>query len=105
MGKMTATVTQLAPATFAAFWDQCPKKVGRIIAQAKWNQITGDGLQTRTKDRDSDTYVEVFLKATPQELIDGMKRYRKRVWVTEETEARFILHPSTWLNRGGWLDG
>ena len=102
---MTATVVDLAPATFKTFWDNCPRKVGRIMAQSKFEAITGDGLHTRTKDRDSDTYIEVFLKATAQEVIEGMKRYRKRVWVTEETDERFILHPSTWLNRGGWLDG
>jgi hypothetical protein len=101
---MTVTVVTLIPATFETFWAECPKKVGRIIAQARFDAITGDGLHTRTKDRDSDTYVDVFLKAAPQEIIDGMKRYRKRVWITEETEARWILHPSTWLNRGGWLD-
>ena len=96
---MTATVVDLAPATFEAFWQECPRTVGKILAYALWQAITGDGLDTRNLNRDSGEYLDVSIKATPQELVDGMKLYRKRGWVTEEPEARYIRPPSTWLTR------
>ena len=57
---MSETVVQLRLApTFNDFWKEYPKRVGRPLAEAKWNAITGDGLKTRTLDRDSNTYVEI----------------------------------------------
>lgn len=104
---MTATVVELNPDTFDAFWKVYPRKVGKILARALWDAITGDGLETRIQNRDSGTYIDAFLKATPQEIIDGAKKYEKRLPIKDWSyaEPQFILHPSTWLNRGGWLDG
>lgn len=100
-------VVELKTATFEEFWKVYPKKVGKPLAKAKWNAIVNGGLKTRTLDRDSGQYIEIELSATPHELLEGAKRYRKKLVdpVTYAmTESRFIAHPSTWLNQGRWLD-
>ena len=95
-------------ATFEDFWKECPKKVGKPLALAKWKAITNGGLRTRTKDPDSGTFVEIDLQADPATLIEAMKRYR-RSQIDRETyklkdDGRFTLHPATWLNKGRWED-
>ena len=102
---------QPATATFEDFWRECPKKVGKPLAEAKWRAITTTGLVTRTLDRDSGTYVEIELRATPEELIEGMKRYYKSLCYNEtgltwklKVDKQYILHPATFLNQGRWLD-
>lgn len=103
-------------ATFDGFWELCPKKVDKALTKAKWDAITRDGLETRTLDRDSGQYVPLNLKATPDELIEGMVRYRRtqiikefehhgRQYVTLVDDGKFTAHPATWLNRGRWMDG
>lgn len=94
--------------TFDDFWKACPKKVGKPVAQAKFEAITGDGLLTRTLDRDSGTYVTIELRATPEELVEGMRRYRK-TQIDRETfrlkdDGKYTLNPATFLNQGRWLD-
>ena len=100
-------------ATFDDFWKECPKRVDKMLAKAKWDAITSpDGLSTRIKDRETGELVEVHLKATPDELVAGMKRYDRSVrtykpgadWGTLKDDSAYICHPSTWLNRGRWLD-
>ena len=95
-------------ATFDDFWAVCIKKVGKPLTRAKWEAITNGGLTTRTLDRDSGTYVEIELSATPAELIAGMRRYRdkqiERKTYRLRDDGKFVLHPATWLNQGRWLD-
>lgn len=95
-------------ATFDDFWMKCPKRVGKPLAKAKWDAITGDGLITRTLDKDSGTYVTIELRATPEELVEGMRRYRK-TQIDPQTfglrdNGKYTCHPATWLNQGRWLD-
>lgn len=109
---MTATVHQISPAQdrFEEFWQAYPRRVGKPLARAKFLQITGEGLKTRTLDKDSNTYVSIELRATPDELIDGAKRYydRNRKHGAGEygfvDDGKFLCHPSTWLNQGRWMD-
>ena len=95
---------------FEEFWRAYPKRVGKPIAKAKFDAITSAGLKTRTLDKDSGTFVEIELRATPQELIEGAKRYyeRNRLAGTGrfgfKDDGKYLLHPATFLNQGRWLD-
>lgn len=117
-GMMSTNVVQLQTqmATFDDFWRLCPKKVGKPIAEAKWRAITSpQGMMTRTLDRDSGLYIDIHLKATPEELIAGMKRYCMEQCPTSTWEeiaqgrarlkdgGKYTCHPSTWLNQGRWM--
>ena len=104
---------QIAPpktASFDDFWKVYPKKVGKPLAQAKWNAIINGGLKTRTLDRDSGQYVEIELQATPDEIIAGARRYYERNRKPGVgnygfiDDGKFLLHPATFLNKGRWQD-
>ena len=98
--------------TFDEFWLWYPKprRVGRALAKAKWDAITNGGLNTRTLDKDSGQYVAIELQATPTEIIEGVKRYDKLMQDpgapvgTYKDGGKYVMHPSTWLNRGAWMD-
>ena len=97
------------PQTFEDFWKVCPKKVGKAIAQAKYNEIVSEkGLTTRTLDRDSGLYVELVLHATPEELIKGMQNYRSSQIDTKtfglKDDGKWTCGPAVWLNQGRWMD-
>lgn len=93
--------------SFEEFWKYYPRKVGKAIARKKFEIITTYGMRTRTIDRDSGLFIELTHKASPEEIVEGAKRYTKNLlgpdykWKIEE---KFIPYPSTWLNRGGWED-
>ena len=96
------------PATFETFWKWFPKKVGKPLAMTKWKAITNGGLTTRTMDRDSGQFVEIELSATPEELIEGAKRYRREQTGEDyklKDGGKYTCHPATWLNQGRWMDG
>lgn len=116
---MRSNVAQLFPdateapqeavgARFEEWWALVPKKVGKPLAKAKYMQVL-KGCETRTIDRDSGEYVTIELKATEQELIDGMRRYVDslidRNTFKRKVEDRYLVHPSTWINQGRWQDG
>lgn len=93
---------------FEEFWKAYPRKVGKPLARAKWNAITGEGLRTRTLDKDSGTYVEIELQASPDKIIEAAKRYRiantkPNGWELRD-EGQFICHAATWLNQGRFED-
>ena len=93
-------------ADFAAFWAQCPLKVGKLLSEAKFRAITSEnGLNTRILDKTTGQYIQVHLKATAAELTAAMRAYRKAQTdpVTYDTKP-YTLHPATWLNSGRWLD-
>lgn len=108
---MSATIHKLQPQDrFEEFWRVYPKRVGKPMARAKFKAITGEGLKTRTLDKDSNTYVEIELQATPEEIIEGAKRYyeRNRLEGTGnfgfKDNGKYLCHPATWLNQGRWED-
>ena len=98
--------------SFDEFWlyYPTPRRVGKPLAKAKWDAITGSGLKTRTLDRDSGQYVDIELQATPEEIIAGVKRYDERCRkkgvgeYSYEDGGKFICQPSTFLNQGRWMD-
>lgn len=85
---------------FETFWSVYPRRAGKAMALSKWKSITGNGLLAKCRDRDGNT-MEVDLYATADEIIEGVKAYR---YINIDTEERYILHPTTWLNRGMWED-
>lgn len=95
-------------ATFDDFWRAFPKRVGKPLAKAKWDAITGDGLKTRTLDKDSGTYVEIELKATADEIVAGAKKYSAtqidRQTYRLKDDGKYTCQPATWLNQGRWMD-
>lgn len=105
---MTATVVDLAPATFEAFWNLQYHKVDKVLAELKWDAITTTGLDTRMLDRDSGQFVEVYLKATPEEIIAGHKLMMKH-WPRSADfsliDPQYLVRPVAFLNRGRWKDG
>ena len=95
-------------ATFEQFWFLYPRKVDKALARAKWDAITGDGLTTRTLDRDSGQYVVLALAATPAAILAGLRHYLasipRKPNSYEYLEPQYIPHPATFLNRGRWMD-
>lgn len=101
------------PSRFDEFWKAypMPKRVGKAVAKAKFDAITGPhGLKTKTFDKDSNSYVEIELRGTPDEIIKGVEAYARMNKKTGSgafgyvDDGKFLLHPSTFLNRGRWLD-
>lgn len=99
------SITRLQPsaATFEAFWKLYPRKIDKALAKAKWDAITNGGLSTRMLDRDSGQYVDITLKASADEIMDGVRRYKD--WLPLEYDEKYVPHAATWLNRGRWMDG
>jgi len=99
--------------TFDDFWKAYPypRRIKKLLAKAKWDAITSEnGLSTRTFDKDADRYVAIELKATPAELVAGVKRYDEANRATGigdygyKDDGKYICHPATWLNQGRWMD-
>lgn len=68
---------------FDRFWKAVPRKVGKKAAM---------------------TAFKAAVKSVKSEvLIAEMERYAKKVR-SDGTEARFIVHPTTWLQQGRWED-
>jgi len=111
-GSMSNVIEMPQPQqdSFEDFWKAYPRRVGKPLARAKWQAITGPGLKTRTLDRDSNTYIDIELHATPQELVEGARKYYQANRLTGvgaygfKEEGKYLCHPATWLNQGRWLD-
>lgn len=103
-------VVAIKPAVdlFDEFWKEYPKKIGKAVCRELWNHIVNGGLETKTLCRDSNSYVKITLKATPEEIIAGAKRYdakmRDRTTFKLKDDGRFVCQPATWLNQGRWSD-
>jgi uncharacterized protein YdaU (DUF1376 family) len=67
---------------FEDFWKHYPNKKGKRAAALAWPRA-------------------VQRAGSPAEIIDAV---RLTEW-DERENGRFIPHPTTWLNRDGWLDG
>ena len=93
MGGMTPDVTRTIEndserkeslkTLFDRFWEVVPRKVGKKAAMT--------AFKAAVKSVDAEA------------LISGMDRYAKKVR-SERTEARYIVHPTTWLQQGRWDD-
>lgn len=69
---------------FDEFWDAYPRRVGKKAAADKFRTAMKSGI-------------------TPQQLIDGARRYAAHCHENRIGE-RYTKHPTTWLNQGCWDD-
>ncbi len=65
------------------FWAVYPRRIGKNLAMRKLDAIRRSG------------------KVAFREIMDAIDVLRRE---TQNTEMRFIPHPSTWLNQGRWED-
>ena len=98
--------------TFEEFWQSYPHVARRqkALAKAKWEAIVSEaGLETKMSDRDSGGFTRIHLKASPAEIIAGVKAYDQRMqkpgtsWQYKD-DGKFICGPAVFLNQGRWLD-
>ena len=93
---------------FDEFWDACPKRVGKSKCRVLFNAITQPGgTTTQSLNRDSGQYMILQLEATPAQLIEAMKAYRKTQYVVVNEKYKlsdYCLHPLTFLNSGRFED-
>lgn len=68
---------------FEAFWSTYPRKVKKGDARKAWAKATKE--------------------ASPQDITDGAVRYAADC-SSKRTDARYIAHPTSWLNSERWTD-
>ena len=75
-------------AEFDAFWNACPRKVGKAPSRAKFQRLVKSGV------------------VSASDLIAGVKRYAVEVSGRKPApDGRIpICYPLTWLNQGRWED-
>lgn len=66
---------------FDRFWVAYPRRVEKLDARKSW--------------------ADAVKKASPDVLIAAAARYSEQ---ERDTEAKFIAHPATWLNKERWTD-
>jgi hypothetical protein len=74
-------LTLKSSAAFDYFWELYPRKVGRLKAEAAFAAAVKKG-------------------ADPAHIAAGASRYAS----DPNRVDQFTAHPTTWLNRGGWMD-
>lgn len=96
----------VTPTRFEEIWKYWPRKEGKPLAKAKYAAIVKGGFKTRTLDKDSNSFVEIELAATEDEIIRGSKAYLDSQFDKStyryKDGGKFIPHYATFLNRGGW---
>ena len=98
-----------APATFEDWWQLFPSDLRqkKAVCEQKWKFITGEGLDTTTLDKDSGTYVPLFVKATPEEIIDGTRKWREQLKRQDfgfHPDIRYEPRAPQFLNQARWRD-
>lgn len=93
---------------FEAFYQAYPKRIDKALARSKFFGIVKGGFRTKTLDKDSNSFVEIELSATPEELIEAAKRYTSSLIDTNtykrKVEDKYIPSPAVWLNKGRFQD-
>jgi hypothetical protein len=68
--------------TFENFWQQYPKKVGKLTAKRSWEKLSQENQQ---------------------KALEAIVEHRK-YWSAKGTDWEFIPHASTWLNQERFED-
>lgn len=68
--------------TFEQFWQQYPKKVGKLTAKRSWEKLSQENQQ---------------------KALEAIVEHRK-YWSAKGTDWEFICHASTWLNNHRFED-
>lgn len=87
--------------SFELFWKAYPRKVGKLAARVIYRKILTDGRDVTIEGE------RIKLKATHEEIMAGLEAWVRtmRTPAGLNVEAKYIPHPSTWLNQGRWEDG
>lgn len=70
--------------SFDEFWTVYPRRTGKVAARKAWSKAVK--------------------AADAAQIVDGARRFAADPNLPTGEEARFIPHPSTWLNDGRWDD-
>jgi hypothetical protein len=76
-------LTNIYTEDFVHFWERYPKKIGKQVALESFRRVIK-------------TY-------PPGDIIRASEEYAKKC-AKDKTEDRYILHPSTFLNKDRWKD-
>ena len=68
--------------TFEQFWQQYPKKVGKLTAKRSWEKLSLENQQ---------------------KALEAIVEHRK-YWTAKGTDWEYIVHASTWLNNHRFED-
>ena len=68
--------------TFENFWQQYPRKIGKLTAKRSWEKLSQENQQ---------------------KALEAIVEHRK-YWTTKATDWEFIPHASTWLNQERFED-
>lgn len=89
--SISNTINSLISHGFNEFYEKYPRKVDRKKAETKYANILKN-LKT-----------EEEVKSKQAEILDGLNCYIKEI-ESKKTEAKFVAHPTTWLNGERWKD-
>lgn len=70
--------------SFEKFWNLYPRKIGKKKAESAYKKVA----TSKNKEK---------------EILKGLGEYIKK-WRAENTDSKFIPHPTTWINQGRWED-
>jgi len=96
--------------TFDKFWSvwQAERRPDKLVTMQKWDAITSEvGYHTQIRDQATGGLMQVHLKASPEAIYEGARRYIRRQPTNSDysfKEPQYICTPAVWLNRGRWLD-
>lgn len=106
---------EYAPDTFDAFWAAYPypgrQRSSKALTRQIWQQITTTGRECKIPLKDGGQVVsveKVFVQATPQEILEGVKRYDQLMTKPGTGEygykddGKFICGPAVFLNQARW---
>ncbi len=88
---------------FDEFWrifPHCGTRSKRIMAKAKWDEITKFGLNANIRDSEGNS-MRVDLKASPAEIILGAKAYTMSL---TDNDRPYVPGAQVWLTHGRWAD-
>ena len=68
--------------TFENFWQQYPRKIGKLTAKRSWEKLSQENQQ---------------------KALEAITEHRK-YWTAKGTDWEFICHASTWLNNHRFED-
>lgn len=97
---------------FEEFWKwypHNPRRRDKAKARALFNKIIQPGgHKTKSANKDSGGYEELHLQATPEQIVEGVKRYRKSL-IPEASgqyapDTTYAPYAYVWLNGGRWDD-
>ena len=114
MGKIYSISNPESVKSDKEWFDEChqwyphnPGRRAKAKARTLFMQIIQPGgVDTRSKNADSGGYDVMHLEATPAEILEGVKAFRKGLLPQDSytPDTRFVPFMQVWLNQGRWED-